>query len=198
MFELSKRVAAAHHAHGGHCAHGDRAQALVERARRSARAQRRALFLAPRARSVWPASAGMTKPSEWLPWPDVARHRGLLHLSCDLGARYRRLWRPGVVLVPDTSSELFASNFAARVPNGHVSGGARENSAAQGRRRAYLAGLRRDPQKRVRDPQRCAAANLWKEEGLRNPAVGALALRHMMRRALWPLLEECASQQTTF
>jgi len=115
----------------------------------------------------------MTKPSKWLLWIFVARPRGLLHLRCDLAARYRRLWRPGVVLVPDASLELFANNSADRMPDGHVSSEAREICAARGSRRAYLAGLRRELQKRVRDPKRCAAANLWKEEGLRNPAVGA-------------------------
>ena len=162
VFELSARVAAVHNAHD------DRSAAVCS----SARLQRGASLLGSRAWSVWPGSAGVTKHGEWLLWNDVARSRGLFHLRCDLGARYRRLWRPGVALVPDTSFELFASNSAVRMPKRQVSGQAREICAARGSWRAYLAGLRRELHKHARDAKRCAVANLRKGEGLRNPALG--------------------------
>jgi hypothetical protein len=169
VFELSARVTAAQNAHR------DSSASSAERMRNSARSRRRVEVSPPRAWFAWPRSAGMTKPRGWLLWSLVARSRGLLHLRCDLGARYRRLWRPGVDLVLDPSSGLFASNSAEHMPDRHVSGDAREICAAHGSRRAYLAGLRRELQKRERalGVGRCTAANLWKEKGLRNPAVGA-------------------------
>lgn len=66
--------------------------------------------------------------------------------TVDLDVRYRRLWRPGVVLVPDTSSERFASNSAVRMPNGQIAARRDEICAAHALSLAYLAGLRREQQ----------------------------------------------------